>query len=214
MIHYHGLPMTPVADMVKSFAGPDEGSVSGLKVCGSLLIFRADDGTTGVEPWKTNGTSAGTSRLKDIRPGSVGSGADFFTYDADAEFDIFQGLTAADVQAFQLDRKSGQAAELLPLLLDTVAAFDMGPLCAQWFTLPSPKKVFSDRGTVWFHLIQTIGVLGAIGTLVVLYNAIQSWLNREKRVWGKLQATLFVLACLGFLWFTFAGNLLHFNSNY
>ena len=75
-------------------------------------------------------------------------------------------------------------------------------------------EVFSDRGTVWFHLIQIIGVLGAIGTLVVLYNAIQSWRNREKRIWGKLQATLFVLACLGFLWFTFAGNLLHFNSNY
>jgi hypothetical protein len=49
---------------------------------------------------------------------------------------------------------------------------------------------------------------------VVLYNAIQSWRNREKRIWGKLQATLFVLVCLGFLWFTFAGNLLHFNSNY
>jgi CubicO group peptidase (beta-lactamase class C family) len=75
-------------------------------------------------------------------------------------------------------------------------------------------EVFSDRGNFWFHLIQVIGVVGAIGTLVVLYNAIQSWRNREKRIWGKLQATLFLLVCLGFLWFTFAGNLLHFNSNY
>ena len=75
-------------------------------------------------------------------------------------------------------------------------------------------EVFSDRGTVWFHIIQIIGVLGAIGTLVVLYNAIQAWWNREKRMWGKLQATLFVLAGAGFLWFTFAGNLLHFTSNY
>lgn len=75
-------------------------------------------------------------------------------------------------------------------------------------------EVFSDRGMVWFQLIQGIGVIGAIGTLVVLYNAIQSWRNREKRIWGKLQATLFVLACLGFLWFAFAGNLLHFSSNY
>ena len=75
-------------------------------------------------------------------------------------------------------------------------------------------EVFSDRGNLWFHLIQVIGVVGAIGTLVVLFNAIQSWRNREKRIWGKLQAALFVLACLGFLWFTFVGNLLHFNSNY
>jgi len=75
-------------------------------------------------------------------------------------------------------------------------------------------EVFSDRGNTWFHLIQIFGVLGAIGTLVVLYNAIQSWRNREKRIWGKLQATLFVLVCVGFLWFAFAGNLLHFSSSY
>jgi CubicO group peptidase (beta-lactamase class C family) len=75
-------------------------------------------------------------------------------------------------------------------------------------------EFLSDRGNIWFHLAQVIGVLGAIGTLVVLYNAIQSWRNREKRIWGKLQATLFVLVCVGFLWFAFAGNLLHFSSNY
>jgi hypothetical protein len=75
-------------------------------------------------------------------------------------------------------------------------------------------EFLSDRGNTWFHLVQVIGVLGAIGTLVIVYNAIQSWRNREKRIWGKLQATLFVLVCLGFLWFAFAGNLLHFSSNY
>ncbi len=72
----------------------------------------------------------------------------------------------------------------------------------------------SDRGNTWFHLAQVIGVLGAIGTLVVFYNAIQSWRNQEKRIWSKLQATLFVLVCFGFLWFAFAGNLLRFSSNY
>jgi len=75
-------------------------------------------------------------------------------------------------------------------------------------------EVLSDRGVVWFHLIQVIGVLGAVGTLVVLYHAILTWRNREKRIWGKLQGLLFVLACVGFLWFAFAGNLLHFSSNY
>lgn len=49
---------------------------------------------------------------------------------------------------------------------------------------------------------------------VVLYNAIRSWMNREKRIWSKLQATLFVLMCFGFLWFALAGNLLHFSSNF
>jgi CubicO group peptidase (beta-lactamase class C family) len=72
----------------------------------------------------------------------------------------------------------------------------------------------SDRGNTWFHAAQAIGIVGAIGTAVVLYNAIRAWRNRQKRIWGKLQATLFVLVCLGFLWFSFAGNLLRISSNY
>ena len=75
-------------------------------------------------------------------------------------------------------------------------------------------EVFSDRGNTWFHLIQVVGVLGAIGTLVVLYNAISSWTGKRRRIWAKLQATILALACLGFMWFAFAGNLLHFVSNY
>lgn len=75
-------------------------------------------------------------------------------------------------------------------------------------------EVFSDRGNRWFHLIQVVGVIGGIGTVVVLLNAIYSWLSSRRRIWGKLQATLMVLACLGFLWFAFVGNLFHFSSNY
>jgi hypothetical protein len=74
--------------------------------------------------------------------------------------------------------------------------------------------VFSDRGNTWFHLFQVVGVLGATGTLVVLYNFIQSWTNRQKRIWAKLQATILALACLGFIWFAFSGSLLHFRSSY
>ncbi len=74
--------------------------------------------------------------------------------------------------------------------------------------------VFSDRGNKYFRLIQIIGIVGAAGTLVVLFNAIQSWTSKRNRIWGKLQATVFALACLGFLWFAFAGNLLRFASNY
>ena len=75
-------------------------------------------------------------------------------------------------------------------------------------------EVFSDRGGRWFHLIQVVGVIGAIGTLVALGNAALAWISKRRTIWGKLQATIMLLACLGVLWFAFAGNLLHFSSTY
>jgi CubicO group peptidase (beta-lactamase class C family) len=74
--------------------------------------------------------------------------------------------------------------------------------------------IFSDRGNTWFWLIQVVGVIGAVGTLLIIYNAVRAWMSSQKRIWGKLQATLLVLACLGFLWFAFVGNLLRFSSHY
>jgi hypothetical protein len=74
--------------------------------------------------------------------------------------------------------------------------------------------VFSDRGNKYFRLIQVVGIVAAVGTLIVFLNAIMSWASKRVRIWGKLQATLLALACLGFLWFAFAGNLLRFTSNY
>jgi hypothetical protein len=78
----------------------------------------------------------------------------------------------------------------------------------------SHLDVFSSQGTKWFYLVQVIGVIGAVGTIVVLLNAVLAWLSRRRTIWGKLRATVLVLACLGVLWFCFAGNLLHFSSTY
>ncbi len=75
-------------------------------------------------------------------------------------------------------------------------------------------EVFGDRGSTWFRIIQIVGVLGAIGTVVVLANAVVAWIGKRASIWGKLQATIMLLACLGVLWFAFAGNLLRFSSTY
>src|SRR5262249_57093998 len=48
---------------------------SGFTAIGSHLFFAANDGTSGVEPWSSDGTSAGTVRLADVFPGSTGSSA-------------------------------------------------------------------------------------------------------------------------------------------
>jgi CubicO group peptidase (beta-lactamase class C family) len=73
---------------------------------------------------------------------------------------------------------------------------------------------FSDRGNFWVRIVQVIGLIGVIGTPIVLYNAVYAWINKRYRIWGKLQATIFALACLGFLWFVYAGNLLSFTSQF
>jgi CubicO group peptidase (beta-lactamase class C family) len=72
----------------------------------------------------------------------------------------------------------------------------------------------NDRANTWIYLAQAIGVLGAVGTLVILFNAVYAWANNRNRIWGKLGATILALACFGFLWFVFAANLLSFSSNY
>lgn len=74
--------------------------------------------------------------------------------------------------------------------------------------------LLSDKGTKWFYLVQFIGVLGAVGTIVMLLNAVLAWISKRKTIWGKLRATIMLLARLGVLWFCFAGNLLHFSSTY
>jgi hypothetical protein len=75
-------------------------------------------------------------------------------------------------------------------------------------------EVFGDRGAKWFRLIQIVGVVAAVGTLVVLINAVRAWMGQRWSIWVKLQATIMLLASLGVLWFAFAGNLLRFSSTY
>jgi hypothetical protein len=72
----------------------------------------------------------------------------------------------------------------------------------------------SDSATTWFRLVQVIGVIATIGTLAVLYNAVHAWMSGRYRIWGRLEATVFALACLGFLWFVFAGHLFNFSSSF
>lgn len=49
-------------------------------VLGSTAFFTADDGTTGVELWKTDGTAAGTVLVKDICPNSCSSTPENLTF--------------------------------------------------------------------------------------------------------------------------------------
>ena len=73
---------------------------------------------------------------------------------------------------------------------------------------------FSGSGVTWIEFIQIVGVVAAISTLVVFANAVLAWMSSRYRIWGKLQATIFALASLGFLWFVFAGHMLSITSQF
>lgn len=50
-----------------------------LYAYGSSILFTANDGLTGREPWVSNGTQQGTFLLADVNPGGLGSGARAYT---------------------------------------------------------------------------------------------------------------------------------------
>jgi CubicO group peptidase (beta-lactamase class C family) len=72
----------------------------------------------------------------------------------------------------------------------------------------------SSKTDFKFHAIQALGILGALGTMVVLIASLRSWKDPHAWFWGKVWNLLLLLACLGFVWFSYHWNLLNFNLNY
>lgn len=70
-----------VADINPGSAGSIAGASAfhRIAVMGNTLFFAADDGATGRELWKSDGTTAGTVQVMDIFPGSTGSSIEQLT---------------------------------------------------------------------------------------------------------------------------------------
>jgi hypothetical protein len=62
--------------------------------------------------------------------------------------------------------------------------------------------------------MELLGCLGALGTLVALYNCVKAWGNSSRWFWSKVGETLIALACLGLTWFVFQWHMLAWSLNY
>jgi hypothetical protein len=75
-------------------------------------------------------------------------------------------------------------------------------------------SIFTPKMDFWFHLLQFVGWLGVLGTLIALSNARESWRYAERGRWSKVGDTLLAVAAVGFSWFVIHWNLVHWVGNY
>ncbi|MFI5094536.1 MAG: serine hydrolase domain-containing protein [Candidatus Acidiferrales bacterium] len=72
----------------------------------------------------------------------------------------------------------------------------------------------SERTDPWLHLLQVIGLIAGLGSLIALYNAVKSWGDGQQWFWNKIWNTFLAFGCLGFFWFIYHWHLLNFHLNY
>ncbi len=127
-------------------SSPDNPPRGVLAELGGSVFFAADDGTTGVELWKSDGTATGTVLVRDIHPGAPGSSPHWISAAGGAIY------FAADdgVTGIELWRSDGTQAGT-----QLVADVDIGvDGCAPEWILESGGSVFFaarnfDRGELW-----------------------------------------------------------------
>jgi ELWxxDGT repeat protein len=101
-------------------------------VIGQTAFFSADDGKTGTELFRTDGTSAGTIRILDLNPGAEGS----FPRELTAVGGTLFFLADVDGLGSQLFRSDGTAA-------GTVRVEDVGSGSGPVQGLPLPRNAFN-----------------------------------------------------------------------
>src|SRR4029077_1642350 len=96
-----------------------------------------------------------------------------------------------------------------------VCALDVAFLVLFFLAITSESPgTLSARTDLKLHVIQTLGALGAAGTLLVLVACIRSWRDHHLWFWAKVWNFLVLAACAAFVWFGLHWNLLNFSMNY
>ncbi len=74
--------------------------------------------------------------------------------------------------------------------------------------------MLSSHFNLKLHLLQVIGVVGVLGTLIAINYCLRSWKSEGLWFWTRVWNTLLMLACLGFAFFLLNWHMLNFRLNY
>jgi hypothetical protein len=122
-----------------------------------------------------------------------------------------------------LRRHYGRTLELSPrqrvlrLLGRLVPALDLLLLIAFQLLFSggsSGAGVLSGRLDPLLRVFQVITWVAVAGTLVLLFNAVESWMRKGRWILSRMGDTLVALACLEFVWLVFCWNLLSGSLRY
>jgi len=111
-----------------------------------------------------------------------------------------------------LDARAKRLRMLVRLVCFGVVIFVVGLLI--FVSKLSNPSGLSERSDLWLHLLQVIGLLAGLGSLVAIYNSLKSWGDGEQWFWNKIWNTFLAFGCLGFFWFIYHWHLLNFHLNY
>jgi hypothetical protein len=64
------------------------------------------------------------------------------------------------------------------------------------------------------RLLQFIGWIGVVGTIVAIYAAVRSWRETNLGTWTRLGNSLLALSCFILVWFAFAHHMFIWNLLY
>ena len=111
-----------------------------------------------------------------------------------------------------LDDGAKRLRTLVRLVCFGVVIFVVGLLV--FVSKLSNPSGLSERTDGWLHLLQVIGLIAGLGSLIAIYNAVKSWGDGQQWFWNKLWNTFLAFGCVGFFWFIYHWHLLNFHLNY
>ena len=115
--------------------GPGGSSVLTATPLGRFVLFRATDGSSGIELWRSDGTAAGTVRVADINPGAASSSPGVITRNGNTVL-----FAAVDGNGDELWQSDGTTA-------GTSRIYDINPGAAS----SSPRDLLPYPGGVFFR---------------------------------------------------------------